>query len=216
MSGDKMIKVVGIGAGGKTLTLEAIEAIRKAEVIIGYSRYLDMIRDYIENAEIISSDVSDIKLRIEESLKFSDKNTVVISSGDPMIYGMGSRLFKYNVEIIPGVTAASLASSIAKVPLDDFVTISLSTYTRSLKEIENKLISAINGNFTIVIYNINPIARKESALLAENTLKKYAIDWDYYMIYNARRAQEKTIHGKINDLDIKIANMDTILMVKKW
>jgi precorrin-3B C17-methyltransferase len=120
------------------------------------------------------------------------------------------------VRIISGVTAASLASSVANVPLDDFVTVSLSTYTRSLKEIENKLISAINGNFTIVIYNINPIARKESALLAESILKKYAIDWDYYMVYNARRSQEKIIHDKIKNLDIKIANMDSILMVKKW
>ncbi|AWR95964.1 SAM-dependent methyltransferase [Acidianus brierleyi] len=211
-----MIKVVGIGAGGKTLTLEAIEAIKKAEVIIGYSRYIEMIRGYIENAEIISSNVNEIGQRIDDSLKFSNKNTIVISSGDPMIYGMGSRLFKYNVEIIPGVTAASLASSVAKVPLDDFVTISLSTYSRSLKEIENKLINAINGNFTLVIYNINPVARKESALLAENTLKKYAIDWDYYMVYNARRANQRLIHGKINSLDIKNANMDTILMVKKW
>jgi len=216
MFGDKMIKVVGIGAGGKTLTLEAIEAIKKAEVIIGYSRYIEMIRGYIENAEIISSNVNEIGQRIDDSLKFSNKNTIVISSGDPMIYGMGSRLFKYNVEIIPGVTAASLASSVAKVPLDDFVTISLSTYSRSLKEIENKLINAINGNFTLVIYNINPVARKESALLAENTLKKYAIDWDYYMVYNARRANQRLIHGKINSLDIKNANMDTILMVKKW
>ncbi len=214
MSGDKMIKVVGIGAGGKTLSLEAIEAIRKAEIVIGYSRYIDMIKDYIDSAEILSSDVSDIKQRIQESLRFSDKNTVVISSGDPMIYGMGSRLFKYNVEIIPGITAASLASSVAKVPLDDFVTISLSTYSRSLKEIENKLVSAISGNFTIVIYNINPIVRKESALLTENILKKYALEWDYYMVYNARRAKEKIIHDKIKSLDIKIANMDTILVVK--
>jgi len=42
-----MIKVVGIGAGGKTLTIEAAEALSSAEVVIGAVKYVDMVRSLV-------------------------------------------------------------------------------------------------------------------------------------------------------------------------
>ena len=41
-----MIYVIGIGLGGKEyMTLEAIEAIKNSDVIVGYKTYINLIED---------------------------------------------------------------------------------------------------------------------------------------------------------------------------
>ncbi|MBW9141386.1 MAG: precorrin-6y C5,15-methyltransferase (decarboxylating) subunit CbiE [Candidatus Aramenus sp.] len=212
-----MIKVVGIGAGGKTLTLAAIEALREAEIVIGYSKYVEMVKEYLNpNAVVIESEVQEIEKRVLASLEFKDKRVVVLSSGDPMVYGMGSRMYNLDVEVIPGVTAALLASSVAKVPLDDFVTISLSTYSRSLEEIRRKIEASIVAGFTIVLYNVNPRVRRDSAKMVEEVLKEMARDWEFYLVRNAWKENQSVTRGKVAELNINNVDMDSILIVKKW
>ncbi|MCI2415099.1 MAG: precorrin-3B C(17)-methyltransferase [Candidatus Aramenus sp.] len=212
-----MIKVVGIGAGGKTLTLAAIEALREAEIVIGYVKYVEMVKEYLNpNAVVIRSEVQEIEKRVLASLEFKDKRVVVLSSGDPMVYGMGSRMYNLDVEVIPGVTAALLASSVAKVPLDDFVTISLSTYSRSLEGIRRKIEASIVAGFTIVLYNVNPRVRRDSAKMVEDVLKEKAGDWEFYLVRNAWKENQSVTRGKVAELDINNVDMDSILLVKKW
>ncbi|MEW9490963.1 MAG: precorrin-3B C(17)-methyltransferase [Candidatus Aramenus sulfurataquae] len=212
-----MIKVVGIGAGGKTLTLAAIEALREAEIVIGYSKYVEMVKEYLNpNAVVIESEVHEIEKRVLASLEFKDKRVVVLSSGDPMVYGMGSRMYNLDVEVIPGVTAALLASSVAKVPLDDFVTISLSIYSRSLEEIRRKIETSIVAGFTIVLYNVNPRVRRDSAKMVEEVLKEMARDWEFYLVRNAWKENQSVTRGKVAKLNINNVDMDSILIVKKW
>ncbi|EWG08192.1 MAG: uroporphyrin-III C/tetrapyrrole methyltransferase [Candidatus Aramenus sulfurataquae] len=212
-----MIKVVGIGAGGKTLTLAAIEALREAEIVIGYSKYVEMVKEYLNpNAVVIESEVHEIEKRVLASLEFKDKRVVVLSSGDPMVYGMGSRMYNLDVEVIPGVTAALLASSVAKVPLDDFVTISLSTYSRSLEEIRRKIETSIVAGFTIVLYNVNPRVRRDSAKMVEEVLKEMARDWEFYLVRYAWKENQSVTRGKVAKLNINNVDMDSILIVKKW
>ena len=45
-----MIYVIGIGPGGKEyMTLEAIEAIKNSDVIVGYKTYINLIEDMISD-----------------------------------------------------------------------------------------------------------------------------------------------------------------------
>lgn len=81
-----MIKVVGIGAGGDTLTLKAVKELRSASVVIGYSSYVDLVKDFLNpDAQIMESKVEEIELRVAQAREMKDRNTVVISSGDPMV-----------------------------------------------------------------------------------------------------------------------------------
>ncbi|AEB94306.1 MAG: SAM-dependent methyltransferase [Metallosphaera sp.] len=210
-----MIKVVGIGAGGDTLTLRAVREIRKAEVIIGYRGYIRQIENFIgPNTKVIETDVDQIELRIRQALSMKERNTVIISSGDPMVFGMGSRLADRADEIIPGITAISLAASILKVPLDNFAVINASTYSSPLPEILSRLNSAINGKFNIGIYNLNPVKRRADALTIEKIVKESANGWTFYIISNAMKSNQSVISGKVQDLDITIVNMNSLLMLR--
>jgi precorrin-3B C17-methyltransferase len=87
-------------------------------------------------------------------------NVAIISSGDPGVFGMANVFFqvigKYSdieVEVIPGVTAASFAASKLGAPLHDFAVISLSDILTPLPEIKRKIEFAAKGDFVIAIYN---------------------------------------------------------------
>jgi len=90
-----MIKVIGIGSGeAKNLTLEAIEAIKSAEVIVGYRTYIEWIQPLIDKngkvQKVITTGMTGEVKRCQAALEASKKgeNVVVISSGDSGIYGM--------------------------------------------------------------------------------------------------------------------------------
>lgn len=162
----KLISVVGIGPSSEDITIKALSVIKNADVIIGYKAYIKQIEDLIEGKEIFKKGMGDEIERAEIAVQKSreGKNVAVISSGDPGVFGMANVFFqvigKYSdieVEVIPGVTAASFAASKLGAPLHDFAVISLSDILTPLSEIKRKVEFAAKGDFVIVIYN--PLSR---------------------------------------------------------
>ncbi|MGB9936285.1 MAG: precorrin-3B C(17)-methyltransferase [Methanobacterium sp.] len=165
-----MIKVVGIGPSRDDMTLRALNAIKEADVIIGYKAYIKQIEDLIEGKEIFKKGMGDEIERAEIAVQKEreGKNVVLISSGDPGVFGMANVFFqlvgKYEnveVEVVPGVTAASFAASKLGAPLHDFAVISLSDILTPLSEIKRKVESAAKGDFVIAIYNPLSKTRKD-------------------------------------------------------
>jgi len=161
-----MISVIGIGPSREDITIRALNAIKNADVIISYKAYIKQIEDLIEGKEIFKKGMGDEIERAEIAVQKSRewKNVVVISSGDPGVFGMANVFFqvigKYGdieVEVIPGVTAASFAASKLGAPLHDFAVVSLSDILTPLSEIKRKVEFAAKGDFVIAIYN--PLSR---------------------------------------------------------
>jgi precorrin-3B C17-methyltransferase len=157
-----MISVIGIGPSREDMTIRALNVIKDADVIIGYKAYIKQIEDLIEGKEIIQKGMGDEIERAEIAVKKSreGKRIAIISSGDPGVFGMANVFFqvigKYSnieVEVIPGVTAASYAASKLGAPLHDFAVISLSDILTPLSEIKRKVEFAAKGDFVIAIYN---------------------------------------------------------------
>ncbi len=164
-----MISVIGIGPSRQDITIRALNAIAHADVIIGYKAYIKQIEDLIDGKEIIKKGMGDEIERAEIAVRKSieGKNVAVISSGDPGVFGMANVFFqvigKYSdleVEVIPGVTAASFAASKLGAPLHDFAVISLSDILTPLTEIKRKVEFAAKGDFVIAIYNPRSKTRK--------------------------------------------------------
>ena len=159
-----MISVVGIGPSREDMTLRALNAINAADVIIGYKVYMKQIEDLIEGKEIFKKGMGDEIERAEIAVKKSreGKRVAIISSGDPGVFGMANVFFqvigKYSeveveVEVVPGVTAASFAASKLGAPLHDFAVISLSDILTPVSEIKRKVEFAAKGDFVLAIYN---------------------------------------------------------------
>ena len=125
--------VIGIGPGGLDhITLKAAKAIEESDIVVGYTKYLEMIKPLIENKEIYSTGMRGEEKRCEEALRLSlNKTVALVSTGDSGIYGMAGLILEMkkdeNVEVIPGITASSAAGSVVGAPLmHDNCNISLS------------------------------------------------------------------------------------------
>ena len=110
------------------------------------------------------------------------KCVVMVSSGDPGVYGMAGIVLEVvaqeksavTVEIIPGVTAATAASAILGAPLvSDFAVISLSDLLTPWEKIERRLEAAASSDFSIVLYNPQSQSRVEPLSRAYEILLKH-------------------------------------------
>ena len=168
-----VIYVVGIGPGGaETITPQAMEVLRYCDVIAGYSKYIDMVRDIVPGKILYSSGMTQEIDRCSMAMKFAkdyDKNVALISSGDAGVYGMAGLMLEVasgsgiDVRIIPGVTAANSCSAILGAPLmNDYATISLSDRMTEWRVIERRLTAACIGDFVICLYNPASLHRPDN------------------------------------------------------
>jgi len=165
-----MISVIGVGPSREDMTLRALKALEEAEVVITYKGYLKYIEDLVEGKDVLikgmGQEVERAELAVEKSR--AGKKVVLVSSGDPGVFGMANVLFqilgKYQdveVEVLPGVTAVTFAASLLGAPLHDFAVISLSDVLTPLSEIRRKVRMASEGDFVIAFYNPISKTRKE-------------------------------------------------------
>ena len=121
------MKIVGVGAGPGLLTEEAISAIRGAEVIFGSGRALELAKEHIRCRK---HEITDYTL---DSLP---GNAVVLSTGDPMLSGLG-KYAKKDDEIIPGISSLQLACSRLRLDIDALSVIT--AHSRDIEKVKEKL-----------------------------------------------------------------------------
>ena len=154
------LRVIGIGPGSiENMTLRALKAIEESEVIVGYSKYIDMIKELLEGKELYSTGMMGEEARCRQALDISrEKDVAIISTGDSGIYGMAGLILEMKsdeeVEIIPGITASSSAGSVVGAPLmHDNCNISLSDLMTPYEDIKKRVKLAAEGDFIISLYN---------------------------------------------------------------
>ncbi|MEA2035361.1 MAG: cobalt-precorrin-7 (C(5))-methyltransferase [Euryarchaeota archaeon] len=101
------MKIVGVGCGPGMLTENAIMAISQADLIYGSKRAIELVSHHTKNnCEI--HEISDYK-----NLKTLPDNAVILSTGDPMLAGLGY----LRGEIIPGVSSMQVSFAILGISL---------------------------------------------------------------------------------------------------
>lgn len=160
---------MGIGPGAyDQMTGKAISALQESDVIIGYTVYVDLVKDHFAGKEFMTTpmkkEVDRCVLAFEEAKK--GKTVSMICSGDAGVYGMAGLMYEVGVdypdvelEILPGVTAATGGAAVLGAPLiHDFCLISLSDLLTPWEKIEARLLGASQADFVICLYN--PSSRK--------------------------------------------------------
>lgn len=158
------IYVVGIGPGEyEQMTLKAIHAMENSDVIIGYTVYVDLVKEHFPGKEFMTTpmrkEVDRCELAFQEAMK--GKTVSMICSGDAGVYGMAGLMYEVGVnypdvelEIISGVTAATGGAAVLGAPLiHDFCLISLSDLLTPWEKIEARLLGAAKADFVICLYN---------------------------------------------------------------
>ncbi|MGI6730668.1 MAG: precorrin-3B C(17)-methyltransferase [Anaerovoracaceae bacterium] len=203
------IYVVGLGPGElRQMTKRAYEALEECQVIAGYDVYIDLIREEFNHKELVSTpmkkEVDRCHIVLQEAMK--GKTVAMICSGDAGIYGMAGLIYEVaqqydpvEIEIVPGITAASSGAAVLGAPLiHDFAVISLSDLLTPWELIEKRLECAAMADFVICLYN--PSSKKRRDYLAKAcdiVLKHRKEDTKCGIAQNIGREGEQ---GKVLDL----------------
>lgn len=168
------VYAVGIGPGGRDyFTEEAMQTLQAADVIAGYTVYVDLVKDLFPDKETFTTPMKQEIERCRWAIETaqSGKNVAMVCSGDAGVYGMAGLLFELadqyegvDVEVVSGVTAAMSGAAVLGAPIGhDFCLISLSDLLTPWELIEKRLRCAGEGDFAICLYN--PRSKKRADYL---------------------------------------------------
>ncbi|SHH36401.1 cobalt-precorrin 3 C17-methyltransferase [Caloranaerobacter azorensis DSM 13643] len=226
MNNKGKIYVVGIGPGNmEHMSLMALKAIEKSQVVIGYKTYINLIKDLLKDKEVIDSSMKKEIERCNLTIDEAEKGRIVsiVSSGDPGIYGMAGiilelinkRKSEIDVEIVPGISAANAAAASLGSPLmHDFAVISLSNLLTDWEIIKKRIECAAAGDFIISLYN--PKSKRRVNQIAESRdiiLKYRKPSTPVGIVKNAKRTGEKVIITDLENMLNYEIDMFTIIIV---
>ena len=160
----KTVFVVGLGpGGGQFLTVQAQSALQQAEVLCGYTVYIDLVRPLYPEKECYATGMTRELDRCRWALDTAraGRDVALVCSGDAGVYGMASPLLELaeaypdvDVEVVPGLTAALSGGAVLGAPLaHDFCVLSLSDRLTPWEVIEKRLACAAQGDFALALYN---------------------------------------------------------------
>ena len=176
--------VVGMGPGSLDgMTKEAFKAIGDCQVIAGYTVYADLVKPYFPDKEYLTTPMTKEEARCRMAFEccMEGKDTAMICSGDSGVYGMAGLMYEVGVnypetelEIIPGVTAATGGAAVLGAPLiHDFCLISLSDLLTPWEKIEARLLAAAQADFVVCLYNPSSKKRHDYLQKACDLMMKY-------------------------------------------
>mgnify|MGYP000830828284 CR=1 FL=1 len=159
-----LVSVVGLGPGdAQFLTAQARHALQEADVLCGYTVYIDLVRPLYPEKETYATGMTREIDRCRWALQTAQtgKTVALVCSGDAGVYGMASPLLELaaeypdvEVEVVPGLTAALSGAAVLGAPLaHDFCVISLSDRLTPWEMIEKRLACAAMGDFCVALYN---------------------------------------------------------------
>lgn len=174
------LTLVGIGPGDRRhITPAAIDALGDSDVVIGYGQYLEQIRHLVDEKRVVEFPMGKETERALEGLRLALEGlrVAVVTGGDAGIYDMAAPVFKLisemdgadrdlvAIEVVPGITAASMAASLVGSPLSqDFAVISLSDRYVPWDQIERRLEAVSGADMVIALYE--PSSRHRPGQLA--------------------------------------------------
>lgn len=221
----KQIYIVGIGPGcEEQMTGQALAALERADVIVGYPVYLQLLGERFAGKEFLSTpmrqETERCRLCFAEAQK--GKNVALVCSGDAGIYGLASLMYELledypdcALTVVAGITAANSGAAVLGAPINhDFCVISLSDLLTPWERIKARLCAAAQGDFVIVLYNPASHRRTEHLKRACDILLEYcAPEVVCGYVENIGREGTKAEVCSLAELREKSLNMFTTVFV---
>jgi cobalt-precorrin-7 (C5)-methyltransferase len=101
------MKIIGVGCGPGLLTAQAVRELKKARAAYGSERAIELARPHLSPHCTVKS-IDDYK-----RLHTLPDDAVVLSTGDPMLAGLGY----LKGEVIPGISSLQVACARLHIPL---------------------------------------------------------------------------------------------------
>lgn len=145
------MKIVGVGAAPHHLTQKAISVIESAGIIFGSKRAIEIAKKHIRCEACELSDYT---------LASLPENAVILSTGDPLLSGLG-KFAKKEDEIIPGISSMQLACSLLHLDIENLSIIT--AHFRDIGIVKKRLVFELGNGKTIFLipdtfFGVNEIA----------------------------------------------------------
>jgi precorrin-3B C17-methyltransferase len=212
------------------MTPRARSALDLADIVIGYSGYLDSLDGIVPTHRMQAYALGQERDRASEAIRLAQagRSVALVSSGDVGVYGMAGLVFELMaeeatdshqpapfVEVVPGVTAATAAAALLGAPLMlDFAAISLSDLLVPWDTVERRLRAAAEGDLTIVLYN--PASQRRRAGLArahEIILQHRPATTPVGIVREAYRQDQVVGLSTLGELPLDQVDMRTVLVI---
>ena len=221
------IIIAGIGPGSKEdITPAVLEAVRKADAIVGYKYYFQFIEPYVKpGCECIDTGMKKERERAEQAFLLAEqgKTVVVISSGDAGLYGMSPLIYEMkqvrqdNIEIVslPGISAFQKAASLLGAPIGhDMCIISLSDLMTPWEVIERRIKAAAVGDFVTAVYNPKSHGRYwQLYRLQELFLQERSADAPIGYVRQAGREEQEIKITTLAQFNPEDVDMFTVILI---
>lgn len=222
--------IVGFGPGHfDHITRRALEAIRESEVVVGYNTYVDIVREWLTDQEIVRTGMTEEVGRAQEAVRRAEagQKVAVISSGDAGVYGMAGLVYEVliekgwrpgdgvEVEVIPGISAIHSCASLLGAPvMHDACTISLSDHLTPWEIIARRIEAAASADFVIALYNPKSGRRTRQIVEARRILLKYRSPLTPVgLVKSAYRKRQRTVLTTLGEmLEHEIGMLTTVLI----
>jgi len=161
----KPVAIIGMGLSPEDLTTRHRQIIEAADVLVGGRRLLDYFRETSARKQVIDRKISEAIDFIKAQMK--TQTVVVLASGDPLFFGIGSILIKAlgpeNVDVYPNISSVAAAFARIKEPWSQVQVVSLHG-----RQNDRAIHDALNRGKTVAVFTdpANNPARIAQRLLA--------------------------------------------------
>jgi precorrin-3B C17-methyltransferase len=225
-----ILYVVGIGPGAEEhATPAAVRAIADADLVVGYTTYIKLVRPLLEGKQVIKTGMTEEIDRARAAVEHAQKGgkVALISSGDAGVYGMAGLVFQVlqdigwrrgespELRIIPGMTALNSCASLVGAPLvHDFCAISLSDLLTPWPVIAKRIDAAAAADFAIGLYNPASGRRTRQIVDAQTILRKHRTGSTPVALVKSayRKLQSAVLTDLDNFLEYEIGMLTTVLV----
>lgn len=221
----KKLYIIGIGPGGKEhFTRRMIDCIKESDAIVGYTPYLEYIKEFTEGKDCYSTGMKSEIQRCQKAIDLAKSGitTSIISTGDAGLYGMAGPILQMGakedivIEVVPGISSNFAAASLIGAPImHDSATISLSDLMTPFDLIMDRVRLAARGDFVISFYNPRSKGRADYLEKAFAILKEegYSGDRPVAVVKDACRDGEEITLTTIDTIDYEKVDMKTMVIV---
>lgn len=223
------LTIVGLGPGDPAHRTRAAEdAVRNAQLVLGYHAYLAACADLTGPDQcVLASDIGAEQQRAEDAVAAATggARVALVSSGDAGIYGMASLALttaaalppgqRPAVQVVPGITAAVAAAALLGAPLArDFACLTLSDVLASWETVETRLRAVAAADLVLALYNPRSRGRSWQLGRAREVLAEYRPgDTPVGLVTDAGREGEAVELTTLATLEPARAGMHTVVIV---
>lgn len=224
------LSIVGIGPGAaEHTTPAALKAISEAELVVGYTTYIKLVRHLIEGKEVVKTGMTEEIGRARAAVERARTGgkVAIISSGDAGVYGMASLVFQVlqemgwkrgdspELRIVPGMTALNSTASLVGAPLGhDFCAISLSDLLTPWPVITRRIEAAASADFVIGLYNPASGRRTRQIVEAQEIISRHRPPTTPVALVKSayRKLQQLELSDLAHFLEFEIGMLTTVLV----